>query len=128
MQRSAKPVSVKRILLLFFTTMVVSLLVLIVLFNLFFKNIDIEFNTRVPEQAPVLQVEDTLNESLPGDEPLPEETTEESEGTAGKDKASVLPKEKAAFQAQNIKHAVVRVPGHSHYRSTASASSKKKMG
>ncbi len=46
---------VRNILILFFSTMAVSLVILIVLFNLVFKNFEMEFDTRIPESAPTLE-------------------------------------------------------------------------
>jgi hypothetical protein len=37
---------------LFFSTVAVSLVILIIFFSLFFKNVDLNFNTRLPESAP----------------------------------------------------------------------------
>ncbi|MBK8189984.1 MAG: hypothetical protein IPK79_05985 [Vampirovibrionales bacterium] len=47
----------RRILILFFSTMTVSLVILLVLFNLVFKNIDLSFDTKTPESAPILEDE-----------------------------------------------------------------------
>jgi cell division septation protein DedD len=41
-------------LIIFFSAMSVSLVVLIIFFSLFFENIDVSFNTRLPEAAPAL--------------------------------------------------------------------------
>lgn len=45
---------IRNILILFFSAMAVSLVILIIFFSLFFENMDFSFNTRVPESAPVL--------------------------------------------------------------------------
>lgn len=45
---------VRNILVLFFSTMAVSLVILIILFNLIFKNIDMTFETKIPESAPTI--------------------------------------------------------------------------
>jgi len=119
MQRSARPANVKRILLLFFTTMALSLVILIVLFNLFFKNIDIEFDTKMPEQAPVL---DTTGD---------EGSTETEESTENNTSWRFVPRREARFQEQNVIHAVVTVPGQwqrSPVAEVESVDSKKKVG
>jgi hypothetical protein len=46
---------VRNILILFFSTLAVSLVILIIFFNLFFKNVDLSFDTHVPESAPKLE-------------------------------------------------------------------------
>lgn len=48
----------RRIAILFFSTMTVSLVILLVLFNLVFKNIDLSFDTKMPESAPILEDEE----------------------------------------------------------------------
>lgn len=47
--------SIRSILVLFLTTLTLSLIILSVLFNVVFKNIDMSFNTRIPESAPVVE-------------------------------------------------------------------------
>lgn len=42
----------RNLLILFFSTVAVSLVILIIFFSLFFKNVDLNFNTRLPESAP----------------------------------------------------------------------------
>jgi hypothetical protein len=42
----------KNLLILFFSTVAVSLVILIIFFSLFFKNVNLDFNTRLPESAP----------------------------------------------------------------------------
>lgn len=42
----------RNLLILFFSTVAVSLVILIIFFSLFFKNVDLNFNTRLPETAP----------------------------------------------------------------------------
>jgi len=44
----------RNLLILFFSTVAVSLVILIILFSLFFKNIDFNFNTKLPSSAPEL--------------------------------------------------------------------------
>lgn len=44
----------KNLLILFFSTVAVSLVILIIFFSLFFKNVNLDFNTRLPESAPVV--------------------------------------------------------------------------
>ncbi len=44
----------RNLLILFFSTVAVSLVILIIFFSLFFKNVDLSFNTRLPESAPDL--------------------------------------------------------------------------
>ncbi len=46
----------RKILILFFSTMTVSLVILIVLFNLLFKNMNMDFETKTPESAPTIQI------------------------------------------------------------------------
>jgi len=41
-------------MILFFSTVAVSLVILIIFFSLFFKDVDLKFNTRLPESAPDL--------------------------------------------------------------------------
>ena len=48
------PMSPRNLLLLFFSTMAASLVILIIVFSLFFKNMDLDFNARLPESAPDL--------------------------------------------------------------------------
>jgi hypothetical protein len=43
---------VRNFLILFFAAMAISLVILVVFFSLFFKNIDLNFNTKMPESAP----------------------------------------------------------------------------
>jgi hypothetical protein len=50
-----EPMGVRHFLILFFSAMAVSLVILIVFFSLFFKNIDLTFDIRMPESAPELQ-------------------------------------------------------------------------
>lgn len=42
----------RNLLILFFSTVAVSLVILIIFFSLFFKNVNLDFNTRLPESAP----------------------------------------------------------------------------
>lgn len=42
----------RNLLILFFSTVAVSLVILIIFFSLFFKNVDLNFNTRLPQSAP----------------------------------------------------------------------------
>jgi hypothetical protein len=42
----------RNLLILFFSTVAFSLVVLIIFFSLFFKNVDLNFNTRLPQSAP----------------------------------------------------------------------------
>jgi hypothetical protein len=44
----------RNLLILFFSTVAVSLVILIIFFSLFFKNIDFNFNTKLPSSAPEL--------------------------------------------------------------------------
>lgn len=44
----------RNLLILFFSTVAVSLVILIIFFSLFFKNVDLNFNARLPESAPDL--------------------------------------------------------------------------
>lgn len=44
----------RNLLILFFSTVAVSLVILIIFFSLFFKNLDINFNAKLPESAPDL--------------------------------------------------------------------------
>lgn len=44
----------RNLLILFFSTVAVSLVILIIFFSLFFKNVDLNFNTRLPQSAPVI--------------------------------------------------------------------------
>lgn len=52
-QPRSNNISLRSLVVLFVATMAVSLLILIILFNLVFKNIDLNFKTRVPESAPL---------------------------------------------------------------------------
>ncbi len=45
----------RNLLILFFSTIAVSMVILIIFFSLFFKNINLEFDTRIPESAPQLK-------------------------------------------------------------------------
>ena len=45
---------VRNLLIVFFSTVADSLVVLIIFFNLFFKNVDLSFNTKTPEGAPTI--------------------------------------------------------------------------
>jgi hypothetical protein len=42
----------RNLLILFFSTVAVSLVILVIFFSLFFKNIDLNFNTKLPQSAP----------------------------------------------------------------------------
>lgn len=42
----------RNLLILFFSTVAVSLVILIIFFSLFFKSVNLDFNTRLPESAP----------------------------------------------------------------------------
>ena len=42
----------RNLLILFFSTVAVSLVILVIFFSLFFKNVDLNFNTKMPESAP----------------------------------------------------------------------------
>ncbi|HEY9687668.1 MAG TPA: hypothetical protein V6C52_11895 [Coleofasciculaceae cyanobacterium] len=44
----------RNLLILFFSTVAVSLVILIIFFSLFFKNVDLSFNTKLPDSAPDL--------------------------------------------------------------------------
>jgi hypothetical protein len=44
----------RNLLILFFSTVAVSLVILIIFFSLFFKNVDLNFNAKLPESAPDL--------------------------------------------------------------------------
>jgi hypothetical protein len=59
----------RNLLILFFSTVAVSLVILIILFSLFFKNIDFNFNTKLPSSAP------ELNNSMFKAPKLPPSTT-----------------------------------------------------
>ena len=45
----------RNLLILFFSTIAVSLVILIIFFSLFFKNVDLTFDTKMPESAPELR-------------------------------------------------------------------------
>jgi hypothetical protein len=49
----------KNLLLLFCSTLALSLVVLIIFFSLFFKNVDLSFNTREPDSAPSVNLSPT---------------------------------------------------------------------
>ena len=55
----------RNLLILFFSTVAVSLVILIILFSLFFKNIDFNFNTKLPSSAPELNNNAFKNAPLP---------------------------------------------------------------
>lgn len=42
----------RNLLILFFSTVAVSLVILVIFFSLFFKNLDLNFNTKLPQSAP----------------------------------------------------------------------------
>ncbi len=42
----------RNLLILFFSTVAFSLVILVIFFSLFFKNVDLNFNTRLPQSAP----------------------------------------------------------------------------
>ncbi|HEY9745278.1 MAG TPA: hypothetical protein V6C99_03570 [Oculatellaceae cyanobacterium] len=61
----------RNLLILFFSTVAVSLVILIIFFSLFFKNVDLNFNARLPESAPDLgtlygKQEETLQSKAEG--------------------------------------------------------------
>lgn len=89
----------RNLLILFFSTVVISLVVLTIIFSLFFKNWNIELETRVPESAPDLGAlykkkeagpdapseaagvtHSTVN--VPKDAPIPVEPAEDEEAPA----------------------------------------------
>ncbi len=82
----------RKILILFFSTMTVSLVILIVLFNLVFKNLNMDFETKTPESAPTIQVEQS-------------EETEEPD-------LSEIYDTSADFQTKGVNQSKVKVPGH----------------
>jgi len=51
-QPRSNALSIRSLVLLFVATLTVSLLLLMILFNLVFKNIDLNFRTKMPEAAP----------------------------------------------------------------------------
>lgn len=59
----------RNLLILFFSTVAVSLVILIIFFSLFFKNVDLNFNTRLPDSAPdvggLYRAPDELESALP---------------------------------------------------------------
>jgi hypothetical protein len=88
-------VSLRSLIMLFVATMSVSLLILIILFNLVFKNIALNFKTRVPESAPQPDVE------LDVDEGATEIDT----------KQTVSDGFRPAFEVDGVMTAQVMVPG-----------------
>ena len=46
--------SPRNLLILFFSTVAVWLVILVIFFSLFFKNLDLDFNTKLPQSAPEL--------------------------------------------------------------------------
>jgi len=62
-----QPMQARKMLMLFFTSMAVALVVLTLLFNLLFKNVDVNFETRIPESAPTLSPDGQLPDKLKGD-------------------------------------------------------------
>lgn len=58
----------RNLLILFFSTVAVSLVILIIFFSLFFKNVDLNFNTKLPESAP------EINGIAGGDNGMPHES------------------------------------------------------
>ncbi len=87
----------RKILILFFSTMTVSLVILIVLFNLFFKNINMDFETKNPESAPTIKIEQDLGN---------ENNTLENEPDL-----SGIYTRSADFKAKGVTQSKVRVPG-----------------
>lgn len=89
--------SIRSILVLFLSTLTLSLIILSVIFNVVFKNIDMSFNTRIPESAPVPDAAE-------------EEDTGETEN---------LSRHNGPFKAKFIQHDVytasLNVPGASSY-------------
>ncbi|MEM0951605.1 MAG: hypothetical protein AAGI66_05605 [Cyanobacteria bacterium P01_H01_bin.74] len=66
----------KNLLLLFLSTVALSLIVLIIFFSLFFKNVDVSFNTRMPDTAPEVETLNSRNPLLPA--ALPENRSKSS--------------------------------------------------
>ncbi len=99
-QPRSNQLSVRGLVALFLATMAISLMLLMILFNLVFKNIDLNFNTRVPDMAP-----------MPAG--MPEDAIE-TEAITADDKEAVEPTVpeggQAAFQRQGIVVATLHIP------------------
>jgi len=95
----------RNLLILFFSTVAVSLVILIIFFSLFFKNVDLNFNTRLPESAPDIGQQygnsSTMNPDSKADGLMrstvnvPPEFQEPAGNASGKDNAGKNAKENA---------------------------------
>lgn len=92
-QPRSNSLSLRSLVVLFVATMAISLLLLMILFNLVFKNIDLNFKTRLPESAPT-----------------PEQASAQS-GALVEEGSTVSSDTQARFEAEGIMTARMNVPG-----------------
>lgn len=93
--------SIRNMLVLFLTTLTISLIILSVLFNVVFKNIDMSFNTHIPDMAPI--PEDSI-ETQQIEKDAQTESTEDKEP------------EQARFIQEHVYSASLNVPGALTYQ------------
>lgn len=118
----------RNLIILFFSTLMVSLVILVIFFSLIFKNVDIEFNTKLPNTAPDVDErfkkhEDDLTTLADDDdeEDMGGEETDDTHymgdgneklyGIKTKDGKTITHKPNKRSRILDIEGAVINVPG-----------------